>query len=140
MTNPDKAALADRIEKQHYFFDGRIPAMCVDLTITDVERDLIVAALRASDSSPSVPGVEPHIYSPDYQAMGDCRVCGHAHNKPWHLYAPSVLGVEREKAIRECAKVANMSMKNAATSNGILMANGIERHILALIEQPGDKS
>jgi len=30
--------------------------------------------------------VTPHIYMPDYQAMGDCRVCGHAENQPWHLY------------------------------------------------------
>jgi hypothetical protein len=28
--------------------------------------------------------IEPHIYSPDYQAMGDCRVCGHGQDKPWH--------------------------------------------------------
>ena len=23
------------------------------------------------------PGEKPHVYSPDYMAMGDCRVCGH---------------------------------------------------------------
>lgn len=23
------------------------------------------------------PGEAPHIYTPDYQAMGDCRICGH---------------------------------------------------------------
>lgn len=31
--------------------------------------------------------IVPHIYSPDYQAMGDCRVCGHEQNQPWHLYS-----------------------------------------------------
>lgn len=28
-----------------------------------------------------------HIYCPDYQAMGDCRVCGHCQNVPWHAFA-----------------------------------------------------
>lgn len=23
------------------------------------------------------PGESPHIYTPDFQAMGDCRICGH---------------------------------------------------------------
>lgn len=27
----------------------------------------------------------PHLYMPDYQAMGDCRVCGHGLDKPWHV-------------------------------------------------------
>src|SRR4029078_1635062 len=26
-----------------------------------------------------------HVYSPDYQAMGDCMVCGHDQHVPWHL-------------------------------------------------------
>jgi hypothetical protein len=30
--------------------------------------------------------ITPHIYVPDYQAMGDCRVCGHAWDAYWHLY------------------------------------------------------
>ncbi len=47
--------------------------------------------------------IEPHIYSPDYQAMGDCRICGHDSEKPWHQHtAPPPLpdsagaGGERE--------------------------------------------
>lgn len=28
--------------------------------------------------------ITPHLYSPDFQAMGDCRVCGHGPDKPWH--------------------------------------------------------
>ncbi len=42
--------------------------------------------------------IEPHIYSPDYQAMGDCRVCGHGPEKPWHRYsnAANALGVLTE--------------------------------------------
>jgi hypothetical protein len=28
--------------------------------------------------------VQPHAYSPDAQAMGDCRGCGHSRAKPWH--------------------------------------------------------
>lgn len=23
------------------------------------------------------PGEKPHLYFPDYMAMGDCRICGH---------------------------------------------------------------
>lgn len=29
--------------------------------------------------------IKPHIYMPDYQSMGDCRVCGHEQDKPWHM-------------------------------------------------------
>lgn len=29
--------------------------------------------------------IKPHIYMPDYQAMGDCRICGHEQKKPWHI-------------------------------------------------------
>lgn len=28
--------------------------------------------------------VQPHPYSPDYQAMGDCRTCGHLEDSPLH--------------------------------------------------------
>jgi hypothetical protein len=28
--------------------------------------------------------IKPHLYSPDYQAMGDCRVCGHGQRVSWH--------------------------------------------------------
>lgn len=39
----------------------------------------------ASMALPSTQGeIKPHLYSPDYQAMGDCRVCGHDRDKPWH--------------------------------------------------------
>ncbi|MEY9493710.1 hypothetical protein [Bradyrhizobium elkanii] len=31
-------------------------------------------------------GIQLHLYSPDLQAMGDCRVCGHGRDKPWHLH------------------------------------------------------
>lgn len=30
--------------------------------------------------------IKPHVYMPNYQAMGDCRVCGHDADKPWHLF------------------------------------------------------
>jgi hypothetical protein len=29
--------------------------------------------------------VEPHAYIPDYQAMGDCAVCGHVQESPLHI-------------------------------------------------------
>lgn len=28
--------------------------------------------------------IELHNYSPDYQAQGDCRICGHDRDQPWH--------------------------------------------------------
>jgi hypothetical protein len=28
--------------------------------------------------------IKPHLYSPDYQAQGDCRVCGHGPEASWH--------------------------------------------------------
>jgi hypothetical protein len=42
--------------------------------------DLIAATTVSSTNS----AIEPHAYSPDYQAMGDCRVCGHQQDRPWH--------------------------------------------------------
>src|SRR5882672_5881011 len=38
--------------------------------------------------------IQPHIYMPDYRAMGDCRVCGHGQDKPWHV-TPAVGGEMR---------------------------------------------
>ena len=29
--------------------------------------------------------IKDHYYIPDYQAMGDCRTCGHGQKKPWHI-------------------------------------------------------
>lgn len=40
--------------------------------------DAVVAALAANAK------IKPHIYSPDHQSQGDCRVCGHGPEKPWH--------------------------------------------------------
>lgn len=36
-------------------------------------------AKTAFNSTPAWngPGENPHAYSPDYMAMGDCRICGH---------------------------------------------------------------
>jgi hypothetical protein len=33
--------------------------------------------------------IQPHTYSPDYQAMGDCRVCGHGPDATAHRSGPS---------------------------------------------------
>lgn len=43
-----------------------------------------IRALYLQPAAAPVTGIQPHIYSPDYQAMGDCRVCGHERDKPWH--------------------------------------------------------
>jgi hypothetical protein len=50
------------------------------LTIDLIQRDTL------SDTST----VQPHAYSPDAQAMGDCRVCGHSRAKPWHTDTSTV--------------------------------------------------
>lgn len=33
--------------------------------------------------------IDPHMYAPDCQAMGDCRVCGHDAAAPWHNFEAS---------------------------------------------------
>jgi hypothetical protein len=38
-----------------------------------------------------VNSIKPHIYCPDYQAIGDCRICGHRQNVPWHQYMPTYI-------------------------------------------------
>lgn len=35
--------------------------------------------------------IEPHYYHPDLQAQGDCRVCGHGADAPWHNTLPRLL-------------------------------------------------
>lgn len=73
MTVEDREALADRIKSSTH--GGYSP--------NPDEWQMIDAALRA----PLVvkgKTIWPHTYSPDYQAMGDCRVCGHEQDKPWH--------------------------------------------------------
>ena len=41
-------------------------------------------ALAALDAPPEGDEVKPHLYSPDYQAMGDCRTCGRLERDPIH--------------------------------------------------------
>ncbi len=36
--------------------------------------------------TPEPDDIPVHVYSPDAQAMGDCRVCGHDGRQPWHRY------------------------------------------------------
>lgn len=43
------------------------------------------AAMGPSAGAEPFEPVQPHVYSPDYQAMGDCRVCGHGPNESHHL-------------------------------------------------------
>jgi hypothetical protein len=49
----------------------------------------IILALRSKltkiGETPQGEDIILHVYSPDYQAMGDCRVCGHDQHQPWHL-------------------------------------------------------
>lgn len=35
--------------------------------------------------------IQPHLYMPDYRAMGDCRVCGHEYDRLWHKLAEEEL-------------------------------------------------
>lgn len=54
--------------------------------------------------------IEDHIYMPDYQAMGDCRVCGHEQKKPWHIGETTV--EDRIKKVDESlAKQLERSIK-----------------------------
>lgn len=36
------------------------------------------------------PGEKPHEYSPDYMAMGDCRICGHTRDAHYPAPVPAV--------------------------------------------------
>ncbi|VDS07531.1 hypothetical protein PARHAE_00708 [Paracoccus haematequi] len=36
------------------------------------------------------PGEKPHEYSPDYMAMGDCRICGHTRDAHYSAPVPAV--------------------------------------------------
>lgn len=56
----------------------------VDLMRT-VDDHINMMALIEETNSAAFGPIKPHIYSPDYQAMGDCRVCGHCQEKPWHI-------------------------------------------------------
>lgn len=47
------------------------------------------------------PEIVAHHYSPDYQSMGDCRVCGHEQNKPWHIGQAPTGTDDARKALEE---------------------------------------
>lgn len=44
--------------------------------------------------------ITPHAYSPDYQAMGDCRICGHTRADCDRIQA-TLAERERKKAQQE---------------------------------------
>ncbi|WP_156435225.1 hypothetical protein [Bradyrhizobium lablabi] len=46
-----------------------------------------IDALEANGRVKRVTGtVSMHYYMPDLQAQGDCRVCGHGRETPWHMH------------------------------------------------------
>ena len=51
------------------------------------ERRLVSASCyeEALAASAQEPKPEPHHYSPDYMAMGDCKICGHVEDSPLHI-------------------------------------------------------
>jgi hypothetical protein len=79
----------------------------VDPSIYFRDMRMLKAFVALFSAPPPAQGseVKPHIYAPDYQAMGDCRVCGHEENKPWHLYsgAAQVQGSD-EGEHRKCSE------------------------------------
>lgn len=38
------------------------------------------------DNPKPIAEITMHDYVPDYQAQGECRICGHVDPKPWHRY------------------------------------------------------
>jgi len=58
---------ADMIDKRHR---GNLPDH-IKSEDGNAIRDMIEAKAWKG------PGEKPHAYSPDYMAMGDCRICGH---------------------------------------------------------------
>ena len=80
MTHDPKAMLKLADEIAQHTYDGWISLKASDSAT-------IVAALRsaaAHQSAPAISEIKAHLYSPDYQAMGDCRVCGHGMDHPAH--------------------------------------------------------
>lgn len=98
-------------------------------TLSDQERRAIQKALLDSgkhlyDLATPKPhrdavGIKPHIYSPDYQAMGDCRVCGHGQDKPWHDQAlTKTLSADRDAIAREALQSAQVALEAALEMHG----------------------
>jgi hypothetical protein len=116
---------------------------CGERPLKDHERDLIVAALRASE--PDETDVLQNDLREMLQALG--MNDGAQPRSPHEVFQsalvemkkqlppPSVPGVERGKAIRECAHVAERECHKVGTFASI----NIARAIRALIEQPARK-
>jgi hypothetical protein len=76
LTEPDKGWWIEiRDESGVLLQKVRVPANSSSVEIKQ--------AIDAALSGP-FEAIRSHDYLPDYQAQGDCRVCGHASEKPWH--------------------------------------------------------
>lgn len=45
-----------------------------------------ISCIPSRPRTDNVKEIKPHFYLPDYQAQGDCRVCGHGADHPSHVY------------------------------------------------------
>ena len=70
--------------------------------------------------------IRPHLYMPDYQAMGDCRICGHDQDKPWHISMP-------ESPLRDLArKLRAVAREHIAFSQVAEFMNHLDDHLSAM--------
>lgn len=104
--------LAEALAHMHRARLASIRAATIVVRLRNVIHDTIEALERNSTSAPVVEclkaalayepdaEIKPHIYMPDLQAMGDCRVCGHEQNSPYHVpplrVAPAQFVAENE--------------------------------------------
>lgn len=104
---------------------------------SEVLVELAAALAAAPQPAPAWngPGEKPHTYSPDYQAMGDCRVCGHDYEA--HQKAPQPAPVDREELVR----LLQIITRNGSLDDGRTLHEAIADALLARgLRLPGDES
>lgn len=74
---------------------------------TEQARRMTVPDLNSGPSASHNEGESgPHPYSPDYQAMGDCKTCGRERDDPLH---PPVKGPDTRPRCPKCNAVVNVT-------------------------------
>jgi len=99
----------DRAKEQgrKAYLDGVPYDQCPYFYLDDTAREWKSHWLIERDKAKKKPwSGNDHIYSPDYEAMGDCRVCGHGQDKPWHVIRRRIV---TEEGCPTCAELARGS-------------------------------
>lgn len=79
--------------------------------------------------------IPEHVYSPNYQAMGDCRVCGHDADNPWHIFGRrAIMFGEYCKCEKPLIKCDNNGVRCVAC--GLPKAHELEPQLKKLPDAP----